>query len=335
MRNWKTTLLIGLTVFGLVDSANAAFSFNGPAGTPPVGAYLDIKLTNFEILLEKWEGSASQAAGNVRYSDRDILTRKISGGVPTTVGQEIYGIAVVTSIKNNVSGAVYWNPATNQELAFRFYGFELATTAGLPGTSTWTGGSVDMFFDSVPDYDSSTGPFLNTNTGAGSGWDSVTVAGSNNTTAHLGIATWNGVGDAGDSVFMNMAAVQGKTATPGETLTTTFNLLSASDVEGVGSSFLESLYSAFFLIAKDEFNSQANAATQAGNQDLNLLSNFDNRSTAGALFQPLVGWTLQSEDPVSFKFNGVVPEPASVLVWGALGLLGLAFSRRRVVCRGK
>lgn len=298
---------------------------------PAQGEIIDIKLTNFELLLDPWEGSDSKAAGNARYSDADIVSRMVAGGVPTTVGQEIYGIAKVTTIKNEITSQTFWTEQAGQELAFRFYGFELASNAD-PTATSWTGGVVDLFFDSSPDYSTASGPFLNTVAGGGTGWNSVATASLDDVIPHRGVAEWNGVGDAAgdvdESLFLSLSAVQGKTAVAGETLLTNFGVVGAGQVEGSGSSFLEVVYSALFIIGKDTFDFAANPATKAGNQDANLLSDFDSLSTLGP-FEPINGWTIGSEDPLSFRYLGQVPEPGAMVVWALLCVVGMCAIRFR------
>lgn len=297
-----------VTLSSAPGTVSGAFSFNGVDGAPAPGEFILIKLQDFEVVLDKTTAPAGDPTG------AQVLASKQAGGLVNDVGDQLYGTFKITSINDITGTKTYWTPSANQELAGYFYGYTATSVgAGSPVVDDFSGGTINLFFDSSPDFSASTGPFT-------PGW--------------VDIATSNGVGNAGDSLFLSATGVNGITASPTTTLQSTFSALTLVPLRftGVGDGFLTVTASSLLQFGGDAMD-PAGVGNTPGSQDLKFKSNFDNNTAAGTNAETTLGWSIVSQDPISGKFVQVVPEPTSMLVWAGMSLAGAcaAYRRRRKV----
>jgi hypothetical protein len=294
---------------------HAGFSFNGVQ--PSNGDILSFKLTNFEAVLDKAaiDNLVPALAAGAKPTGAQVLATKQAGGLVDNEGDQLFGILKITSIENLTTGDQAWHSSPTQELAGVFWGYTLKTVPTFLSSTTFspaefTGGRIQIFFDATPDFNANTGPFR-------AGWTSESAS--------------NGVGNAGDTLFLDLDGVAGISADPSVTLKSSFTALSLSRVTGVGDGFLTVTYSSDIPFAPDGLDGATVGGTYAGNQTLSLKSNFDSHTVTGVAYETTTsniqgrGWSLKSEDPV----NGVfVPEPSSLLIFG-IGGLTTAFAQIR------
>jgi len=310
--------LVACALFVSGSPAHAGFMWNGPDGMPGQGTVFKIKFNDYEVALKKWDGSASQHAGNTRYSAADILSREISGGQVTAEGQEIYGIIGISSINDAGGTKTYWSASPTQQIDGVFWNYIVKGTPSLADGASFTNGAINLYFNNSHNFSSATGPFS-------AGWGGAVP---DTTTLNSGVKVSNGVGNATDDLLLAMLGVAGANlADTDVTLKASFALFGATDIEGSGQGYLSVTGNLGGIgFQKDGFDPTHSVI---GNQDAKLINNFTTASDSGVIGahqQDTNGWSLNSQDPLSGI--ATVPEPGSLGLMG-LGVLALVGTRNR------
>jgi hypothetical protein len=316
------------------------FSFNGFSGAPAPGSTLAFKLQLFEVALDPSTpavGTPGGLNGDPVHDAAIVAAHKESGGA-LSPGVQLYGVFNVTTINSMDGSKQYWTQSANQQLAGFFYGYTVknVTAAGTASeVANFTGGSVQLLFNSAHTFSSATGPFA-------AGWSNV--------------ATSNGVIG---SKFLDTTGVGGILPDAGAgadtsvTLQSTFTSFDPLRFTGVGDGFLAVNFSADIPVGANAFNPSTAGPIfpYPSNPDASFKSNFDSRepgtpgtgpggSPTGLDFQNTTGWTVAGQDPLLLDVAPLagsgVPEPASVALWGFVLLGGgLLYCRRnRRLARG-
>jgi hypothetical protein len=284
----RKLLIVAVVLFIGVSQASAAFQWNQGV-IPGVGDIMQIDLINKEVVVDGATGVYQP------------------GGVVDDIGDKLFGIAKITGIHGTGvnSGTTYWSPSPTQEIALVFRDYVAGKVPTLADGSVWfTGGVMDWYFDSTPDYSSSTGPFS-------TGWTDI--------------ATDNGVGNSGDTLWFTTDAIAGRdSGFPAATLVSRdaeLKIVNGTELylSGVGHGLLE-----ITSYSSTPHPFEMNASFLFDN-DFTTHSEFGGTYTS---WESQVGWSLDSQDPA---YPTYVPEPASIIVWGLLGAgcAGGVMARRR------
>ena len=266
-------------------SSEGAFIYNGQNGAPAPGAFIQVKLQDFEVALLPYDSTTDgpgSASPLPQWSTQDIVQRAIPlgfintvtgtnsgnsfypGSTGSIVGDQIYSIFSVTTINSAVGGLQYWLDAPNQHLEGVFYGLTLSSVAGSGAAATlnFTGGNVNLNFNGnvANPFSATTGPWT-------AGWNGAALA--------------NGVGGAGDSLILSAVGVGGISANTATTFVSTLSALNTSTEHfaGVGNGFLTDTLDTTFHFALDGMDSSAFSSPYPGNQSISFQSNFNNQPT--------------------------------------------------------
>jgi len=282
-------IAVVVLVVAVTQANGAEFCWN--QGVIPVaGETLQIDIINDEVVYD--------SSGNLR-----------PGGIVTALGDSLFGIGKVTGIHSALDGTTYWSPAADQEIVMEFSGYSVTRLPTIPGVSdiTFSGGMIEWYFDSTPDYNRSTGPVT-------PGWTSV--------------AADNGVGNAGDMLWFDTVGVAGRDATyPLATLVSRdsqITVVNGSEIwlTGIGQGLLG--ISGYYSLPEPFKDNQImlfdNKFTTHYEDDLTTPG-----TTTYVPWESINGWSLNSVDPVITTF---VPEPPSLLLLLSC-VLGLGWMRRR------
>src|SRR5438552_289725 len=110
---WLSAITAAVVGLGATQ-ANAGFFFNGFSGAPAVGAIIDFKLQDFEVVLD----AATPPLTGDPFLDAPIVAlHKVPGGLITMPGQQLYGIFNITSIQSPSGSKQYWTQSATQQLA--------------------------------------------------------------------------------------------------------------------------------------------------------------------------------------------------------------------------
>jgi hypothetical protein len=290
--NAKVFLLSGLLLLAVACSPVMA-GFEWKVAPNPMDI-IEIKFLNYEGVIDK-DGSAG--GGYLK--------------VPDSVGDELVGIFMVTTIKRGATilWSDDWIGDNTQHLVGYFKGYTASSIPSQPWppsvpSATWefTGGELYLFYSDYnlpenvpfnPEFSLNDGGAL----GHGEGYDGA-VAGR------------------------NMPLVLKATGIPGileGSNTTLFSTLTNATVpSGNGYGLLDFVGGAWQgWFAADAFDAPP---PTTGEQDAHL------QSTIGE--DNYYGWPAASEDPIKAQ---IIPEPASLIAWTVLGVCALGFAavRRR------
>ncbi len=232
--------------------------------------------------------------------------------LPTADGDILYGIFLVKSIFDvNDPGVDLWVQGDGKHIVGYFddYVFSAAKSSTLPlsndSDANFTGGMMKMFFDDSAGsgkFDKSFGSHDGGVLGHGRGYDGDIAANSN------------------FELLLSMVGVGGVVGTD-LTITLNSDVDVASPIRVSGGGFLDAVDGSLEDVVGIDAMDPLGIGGTTGDQDVSFQSNVNPGG--------LSGWPAESFDPMLAVY---VPEPASVLVWavlGVMGVLGCAIRRRR------